>query len=765
MAKKSKLKKEVKFTNPDQHMQVMDITELAGDGFGRYSEYVITQRSLPDVRDGLIPVQRRNLFAMYKRNWTSKKPYVKSAKIVGEVMGSYHPHGDSAIYGALARMSKQWIMGEIMVDMSGNNGSVDGDTEAAMRYTESRLSNYSEDLLLSNLSLKGIVPEQYNYDDTLFEPMYLPAKVPNFLINGSEGIAVGYASDTPTFNLQEVLDACIEHLKNPNIEDSELITFVPAPDFKTGGTIADYKSYAETLISGRGGVKVRGNYIIEEDKKNKEVHIIFNEIPYGSLKPKIIATIVEAMNNKEISGIKEVRDDSDLDTGVNLVVTCSENANINGILSFLFSKTQLQRNVPINITAISKNKPKVLGVPQVIREFNEFRRETFIRGLEIQIKELEFKKHLNEGFVLLVENIEQVIELIKNSETKSDAFDKLLTIGFSKVQAKRVLEMSLHRINKSDKNAYETIVSDCIKQITQRQTILNSEQLTTQAIIKAYEKIKAEYDTPRKTILKEEAENWDFSPESVIPKENMAVGITKDGFIKVSNFRSYKTSTVENDETDYIIETDTTQSLIIITEKGECAYIPVHKLPITRWSDKGKHLSTLGLDIGTNEIAFADVYDGKDKDKTVFLLKDNGVGKQSLAFDYVKNRGHFTLTNGIKCKEDEKVIGGWLLDKNEDNFIAIMDNQYANMYFEAEEMPITSVRSAGASAIKLNKKQGRLVEEFVLYHNESEIPPFCQRRERGQAGWNRKKTEEPVSLYNYVPDESEEVVESETAEA
>lgn len=1158
MAKKSKIKKQASFTNPDQNMQSIDITEIAGDGFGKYAEYVIIQRSLPDVRDGLIPVQRRNLFGMYKKNWSSKKPYVKSAKIVGEVMGSYHPHGDclhkdtkvtllngnvltieelyklgkdvdvlaidingkivpakahsfrigqytdtiynikltngsvikvtgnhpfrmldgswvkaedlkpltfidygkvttkddyklikgyntnlttlhglvygnkkdteskekinnfkgelptkqfiklvkelnriptlnkfvemtntnyilefcendedlvdimsneipliqeifieevnqepmydftvdnhenmlisvsndntllasvhnSAIYGALARMSKEWLMGIPMVDMSGNNGSIDGDSEAAMRYcitgdslvsladgslkqiseivknselntttdielsvldskglpvtaskffnsgkhdikeiilengnglkgsynhpvltliskdgvptlewkllenikvgdfvvqlkselnknsnfkitntgieiaelgtdyiftkvsevnnldkevvysirvdseehsfiangivnhnTESRLSSYSEDLLLSNLSLKGIVPEKLNYDDTLYEPIYLPAKVPNILINGSEGIAVGYASNIPTFNLNEVLDACIAELRNPNIEDSELITYIPAPDFSTGGTIADYKSYADALISGRGGIKVRGNYTIEEDKKNKEIHIIFHEIPYGSVKPKIINTVIESINNKEISGIKEIRDDSDLDTGVSLVVTCNESANIDGILSFLFSKTDLQRNVPLNITAISKNKPKVLGVTQIIRDFNVFRRETFIRGLQIQIKELEFKKHLNEGFVLLVDNIEKVIELIKNSDSKSDAFEELLKIGFSKVQAKRVLDMSLHRINKSDKEAYESIVNDCQKQIDQRNTILSSDELTTQAIIKAYEKIQKEYETPRKTILKEEPENWDFSPESVIPKEKMAVGITKDGFIKVSNFRSYKTSTVENDKTDFILETDTTQSIIIITEKGECAYIPVHKLPTTRWSDNGKHLSTFGLDIGTNEIAFAETYDGKDKDKTIFLIKDNGVGKQSLAFDYVKNRGHFTLTSGIKCKDDEKVLGGWLLDKNEDNFIALMDNKYANMYFEAEEMPITSVKSGGANAMRLNKKQGRVITEFKLYHNISEIPPFCKPRERGQAGWNRKKTEEPVSLYDFKPLEQEQ---------
>lgn len=1183
MAKKSKIKKQASFTNPDQNMQPIDITEIAGDGFGKYAEYVIIQRSLPDVRDGLIPVQRRNLFGMHKRNWSSKKPYVKSAKIVGEVMGSYHPHGDSAIYGALARMSKEWLMGIPMVDMSGNNGSIDGDSEAAMRYcitgdalvsladgsfkqiseivknselntttdielsvldskgkpvtaskffnsgkhdikeiilengnglkgsynhpvltliskdgvptlewkllenikvgdfvvqllpkqegfekvedlealvlgamisegsfnenritfsntdkklfdlvynylntitdgkvytnsrilksrkeiyeldiqnkstvkslynnifkglegvsskdiyltdkvlsmnknsqaqflstlfegdgsvtqyakenskyaiisyssiskklvkqiqtllfglginsrirelkgsknieyrldiigyrniinfqktinfysyksdklntivneliqtesrsvnkqekipfiteyirsnlkenvskelkytikfknfdtiqnknkypelvdyinfefpeiahlfttdyiftkvsevnnldkevvysikvdseehsfiangivnhnTESRLSSYSEDLLLSNLSLKGIVPEKLNYDDTLYEPIYLPAKVPNILINGSEGIAVGYASNIPTFNLNEVLDACIAELRNPNIEDSELITYIPAPDFSTGGTIADYKSYADALISGRGGIKVRGNYTIEEDKKNKEIHIIFHEIPYGSVKPKIINTVIESINNKEISGIKEIRDDSDLDTGVSLVVSCNESANIDGILSFLFSKTDLQRNVPLNITAISKNKPKVLGVTQIIRDFNVFRKETFIRGLQIQIKELEFKKHLNEGFVLLVDNIEQVIELIKNSDSKSDAFEELLKIGFSKVQAKRVLDMSLHRINKSDKESYESIVNDCQKQIDQRNTILASDELITQAIIKAYEKIQKEYEIPRKTILKEEPENWDFSPESVIPKENMAVGITKDGFIKVSNFRSYKTSNVENDGTDFILETDTTQSIIIITEKGECAYIPVHKLPTTRWSDNGKHLSTFGLDIGNNEIAFAETYDGKDKDKTIFLIKDSGVGKQSLAFDYVKNRGHFTLTSGIKCKDDEKVLGGWLLDKNEDNFIALMDNQYANMYFEAEEMPITSVKSGGANAMRLNKKQGRLITEFKVYHNTSEIPPFCKPRERGQAGWNRKKTEEPVSLYDFKPLEQE----------
>lgn len=906
---RKKKKKDFKFENPDHNMQDIDFGEAMSNGFGSYSSYVIYNRSLPDVRDGLLPVQRRSLYGMYEKKWFSNKPHVKSARIVGEIMGNYHPHGDSGIYGAVSRMSKEWIMGITPVDMSGNNGSIDGDSPAAMRYcvtgdtlvsmgdgtlkridslvkdsehnttydisetvldfegkhvhaskffnsgehtihemvlengivlkgsynhplltlrkneiswkllselvvgdyivtyipelkkmtnvlkdsldnlgnaiygkskvvalnvkreetvysikvdtkdhsfianglinhnTESRLSKYSEDILLSNLSLKGIIPEVLNYDDTKYEPTILPAKVPNILVNGSEGIGVGYASSIPPFNLEEILDACIAEIEKPNIEDDELISYIPAPDFPTGGVISGYKSFDDVIKSGRGAIKVRGAYTIEDNSQTKGKDIIFTEIPYECIKPKVIDTINEAILNKEVSGILKARDDSDTD-GINLTIECSENANIDGILGYLFTKTTLQKNVNLNMTVISNNKPKTLGVPDVIREFNIFRRETFRRGLELQIVDLEYKRHLNEGFVFLVANIEEVITLIKESDSKKDAFEKLKVFGFSGIQANKVLEMSLHRINKSEKSVFEDIVKECNEGIEYRKEVLASDELVNKALIHGYLKIKKEYPTPRKTALVVEPELWEFSPESIIPRESMVVGVTRDGFVKVSSYRSYKTTTLENDA-EYIIESDSTKSIIIITEKGDCAYIPIHKLPISKWSAQGKHLSTFGLDIGNSEVVFVCDFDGKDKTKTIFLLKDNGLAKQSYAFDYVKAKGHFSLTSGIKCKEDEKVLAGWLLDTNVENYIALMDDKGASMYFEVGEMPITGAKSAGASAIRINKKKGGYVQEYMMYQHVEDIPPFCKVRERGQAGWRRFASDKVEAFSDY----------------
>lgn len=756
MARQSKAKKRVvkkqRFKQADKFMEEVELSELMDGAFARYSKYNIKFRSIPDVRDGLLPVQRRTLYAMDEGKYFSNKQERKSAKIVGEIMGNYHPHGDSGIYGAMARMSKHWIVGETMVNMVGNNGNIDGDREASMRYTESKLTRYSEDILLSNLSLKGLVPMVDNYDDFLKEPVYLPAKLPNILVNGSEGIAVGHATNIPPFNIGEILDACIVQIERPDIEDTELLTYIPAPDLPLGGTISGYKEYQDVLISGRGTIKVRGNYHLEEDAENQV--IVFTEIPYGVTKPAIIEKINIAIEQKEVSGIVDVIDET-ADGVIRLSVICNKSVDINGILSFLFAKTPLQTGVPLNANVISNGRPRTMGIPSIIREFNIFRLNTFVKGLHIQIKDLEYKKHLIDGLLILLDNIEDFIKIIRASESKADAKVTLMEkYNLSNPQIERILSLSLHRLSKSDNTGYLNELTVIQNDIDLRKNVLSSEENVRMAVVQAYKGLKETYAKPRKTVLIEEMESWEFNPESVIPKENVVVGITEDGFIKLSNARSYKSSTVDNSDTKYIIETDTTQNLILVDSKGSYAYIPVHKLPLTRWADKGKHLSTIGLDIGANKVAFAGIYDGVDKDIALFLIKNSGVGKQTLAFDYVKNRGYYSLSSGIKCKPEEEVIGGFLIDVLDNNYIALMDNQYANMYFKAEEMPITSKTSGGSSAMGLNKKQARYITEFELYQETTDIPEFCVYRERGKVGWNRKKTDEPVSLF--TPKESEE---------
>lgn len=697
-----------------------------------------------------IVVEKVNQEPMYDFTVDNHENMLISASSDNTLVASVH---NSAIYGALARMTKDWIMGEPLIEMSGNNGSIDGDMEAAPRYTESRLTKFSEDILLSNLKLKNIVPYDLNYDDTEYEPNYLPSKLPNILINGSEGIGTGFASNSPTFNISEVIQACIAELKNPKITDDEIIDLIPNIDLPTGGLISNYKEYKEILKSGQGTIKVRGNYRIEEDTKNKQTHIIFTDIPYRSLKPKIVNTIKEAIMNKEVKGIIDVFDNSGLnpkgeDIGVYLDIVCSDNANINAILGYLFTKTQLRKTVPVNMTMVINGKPKLAGVPKVIREFNKIRIHTFTKGLKIQMKDLEVKKEITEGYIKLIENIDEVIAIIKESESKGEALKTLMEkLSFTELQATKILDMNLHRINKTDKESNIKNLEEITKQLEVRNVILSSETNIKKAIIKSYKELEKQYGKPRKTVLKEEDEIWEFNAEEIIPKENMAVGITKDGFFKVSNFRSFKSSTTDNSELEYIIETDSLQKLIVVFSNGLYAYLPIHKLPLSKWSDSGKHFSTLGLDVGGSDVAFVTTYDGIDKQKELILLKNNGVVKKSLAFDYVKTRAFFKELSGIGCKEDEKVIAGWLIDKNEENYLALVETNYASMFFDVNEVPTTSIKSAGSSGMTIPKNKGRYITEYQLFHDVSEIPEFCVQRERGKAGWNRPKKDGAISLY------------------
>lgn len=723
----------------DSHMIASSVDEVMTESFGTYAKYVNQERSIPDLRDGLLPVQRRLLYSMHTMGWFSNKAHVKSTRPVAETMGKYHPHGDAAIYGALARLSKQWIVNEQLVDMDGNNGSIDGDPEAAARYTESRLAPYSEDLLLSNLSLKGIVPMKNNFDDTLQEPEYLPAKVPNVLINGSEGIAVGYASNIPTFNLTEVLNGCIAQIKKPNISAKEMEQYIPAPDFPTGGVISGYRGFGNVLEEGKGAYKVRGKFHVE-DNGAKGYTIVFDEIPYGASKPNITKVLDEAIQNKQLSGVKEARDESGKD-GLRYIIECDKDANLNAILGFLFTKTELQKNVPVNMTVISRSRPRHLGVAEIIREFNDFRYETFVRGLKIQVEDLEAKKHLAEGFILLVDNIEQVVEIIKNSENKADAKKNLLAvIPFSDIQIESILNMSLHRISKTDKNKHVTTVAECEKEIQFRETVLKDDKLIRQQLIKGYRNIIKKYGYERKTELIEEIENWNFDVVDVIPDEKVVVGIQRNGMVKRSSLRSYSTTEkVDMESLAAEIHTTTRKNIILIASNGKFLYLPVHKLPDLKWGEDGKHITTLGADLGANEFVFACEHDEENDEQLILIVKNNGLVKASKASDYVRTRGLFTFQDGIK-KSDDEVIAAYSIDPSVENYLALRDSDGKDMYFEVSELSVTGLKTAGSKGISIKKGSGAVVVYSELFGNKEEIPEEIQYRERGSMGWHHKKS-------------------------
>lgn len=687
-----------------------------------------------------ITVEKVNQEPMYDFTVDEHENMLISANDDSSLLASVH---NSAIYGAMARMSKDWVVGERLVDMDGNNGSIDGDREASMRYTESRLTHYAEDLMLSGLALKGIVDMKNNFDDTLQEPEYLPAKVPNVLVNGSEGIAVGYASNIPTYNLAETLKGCIAQLKKPDISAKEMMKYIPAPDFPTGGVISGYRGYSDILESGRGSYKLRGKFHIEEED-SKTYTIVFDEIPYGALKPQITKVIDEALNNKKLAGVIEARDESDRD-GLRYSVICDKKADLNSILGFLFTKTDLQKNVPVNMTVISKQKPRQIGVVEVIKDFNEFRFETYVKSLNIQIDNLEKKKHLAEGFLLLVDNIEEVVAIIKDSENKADAKVKLLeAINFSEVQAESILNMSLHKISKTDRIKHEETVADCEKGIKFRQVVLSKDDLIRDQLINGYKKLIKEYGKPRSTELIEEIENWSFSVINIIPDEKVVVGISRSGMIKRASMRSFgSTENADNDDVVAVIETSTRKHIIALTSTGKYLYLPVHKIPETKWGDAGKHINTLGSELGGAEFVFGCEYDEEDtklnKHLDIVIIKDNGKVKKSKATDYVRTRGYFTFMDGIKNTEDEKVLTAFLVNDSEKNYFAFKDTLGYSMYFESEEIPVTGVKSAGSKGMALTGKKEKTVESVDLYFDVEEIPEDILYRERGKSGWQRRK--------------------------
>lgn len=668
---------------------------------------------------------------------------------------------NSSLYEALARMSKQWVQGRISVEMDGNNGSPEGDSAAAMRYTESRLAPYAERNLLSSLKLEGIVPMNWNFDDTLKEPEYLPAKVPNLLINGSAGIGVGYASNYPTFNILEVLEGCIELIKNPDLDYDKLFEIIPSVDFPTGGVIAGYREYQEVLSSGGGSIKVRGKYRLIENKDGT-TDILFTELPHNmGKKADVIAIIDEAIEKKQLSGVLESLDDS-ARGDVGLTIRCDENADIQAILAFLFTKTPLMQSVKVNMTVIWKNKPQKIGIKESIKAFNEFRLETYAKGLVIEIANFKAKKHLADGRVLLVDNLEEIIEIIRGSSSKAESKELLISrIGFSDIQADNVLGIQLYRISNVDKEAYVNEVAELTQKIMIYETVLNDENLIKEQVIKGYEQaIKEQLEdddrilatskedsvlfdvvSKRKTQLVAEPENWVFNATSVIPEETVMVGINRHGYIKRSNIRSYTTTQEHDPELIYVGKTSTRKNLIVVTQKGEYMYIPVHRIPETKWGNAGTHINTLDSKLENEELVFAIEYDETNKNQQLLIIKDSGLIKLTPTSEYERTRGFFTLTSGIKMKKDELVVGGFEVIEGERKFLAFEDDKRQSMYFGTEEIAQSGRTTAGSKGININLKQGRTLEFFEMYDKEEDIPFTFEYRERGSKGWTKTKAQ------------------------
>ena len=525
-----------------QEVQELTLEEVMGDRFGRYSKYIIQERALPDIRDGLKPVQRRILFAMNKDGNTYDKGFRKSAKSVGNIMGNYHPHGDSSIYEAMVRMSQDWKLREVLIEMHGNNGSMDGDPPAAMRYTEARLSKLSGEMLAD--IEKETVDLVWNFDDTEKEPTVLPARYPNLLVNGSTGISAGYATEIPTHNLAEVIDGTIYMIDHPQASLEKLMEYIPGPDFPTGGILQGKDEIKKAYETGRGKVILRSKTKIEAMKGNKQ-QIVITEIPYEVNKATLVKKMDEIRLNKKIDGIAEVRDESDR-TGLQIVVELKKDANAQGILNYLFKNTELQINYNFNMVAIDHMTPHQVGLKDILRSYIEHRKQVITKRSQFDLAKAQKRQHIVEGLMKALSILDEVIATIRESKDKKDAKKNLVDVfQFTEEQAEAIVTLQLYRLTNTDITELQKESESLIAQITELNKILSNDKELFSVMKKELREVKKNYSSARLTTIEDEIEEIKIDTQVLVAQEDVIVSVTREGYVKRTSLRSYSASKPE----------------------------------------------------------------------------------------------------------------------------------------------------------------------------------------------------------------------------
>lgn len=572
----------------------MSLEDIMGERFGRYSKYIIQERALPDIRDGLKPVQRRILYSMNKDGNTYDKGYRKSAKSVGNIMGNFHPHGDSSIYDAMVRMSQDWKNREILVEMHGNNGSMDGDPPAAMRYTEARLSEIAG-YLLQDID-KNTVPWAWNFDDTEKEPTVLPAAFPNLLVNGATGISAGYATDIPPHNLAEVIDAVVYMIDHPTAKLDKLMEFLPGPDFPTGAIIQGKDEIRKAYESGKGRVVVRSRTEIEQLKGGKE-QIIVTEIPYDVNKAVLVKKIDDIRVNNKVPGIAEVRDESDR-SGLRIAIELKKDADSQTILNYLLKYTDLQVNYNFNMVAIDHFTPRQVGLQKILSSYIAHRRDIIVARSKFDKEKAEKRLHIVEGLIRVISILDEVISLIRASENKADAKENLkVSYDFSEEQAEAIVTLQLYRLTNTDIVTLQNEEANLREQIATLAAIIGDERTMFNVMKRELRDIKKKFGNERRSELQAETKTIEIDTASLIVEEETYVSITRGGYVKRTSPRSFNASMIEEvgkrDDDDLILvqQAKTTQHLLIFTNQANVIYRPIHELPDIRWKDIGEHLS------------------------------------------------------------------------------------------------------------------------------------------------------------------------------
>jgi topoisomerase IV subunit A len=685
----------------------LPLEDVIGDRFGRYSKYIIQERALPDARDGLKPVQRRILYAMHFEGNTQEKGFRKSAKTVGNVIGNYHPHGDSSVYEAMVRMSQDWKVRNVLVQMHGNNGSMDGDPPAAMRYTEARLSAIAAELLRDiEKQTVDFIP---NFDDTSKEPTVLPAMFPNLLVNGSTGISAGYATDIPPHNLREVIDGVILRMDHPDSTVDEIMTVIKGPDFPTGGIIQGIDGIKKAYETGKGKIIVRSKAEIEDLRGGKQ-QIVVTEIPFEVNKANLVKRIDEFRLDRKVEGISEVRDETDR-TGLRIVIELKKDADANGVLNYLYKNSDLQVTYNFNMVAIAKKRPKLLGIREMLDAYIEHQKEVVVRRTKYELDKANERQHIVEGLMKALSILDEVIATIRASKDKRDAKDNLISkFAFTEAQAEAIVSLQLYRLTNTDITALQNEAEELANKIAEWTAILLSEKKLISVIKKELKDVQKRFADARRSKIEAEIEELKINLEVTVPSEDVIVTVTKEGYIKRTSPRSYAASNGQDlamKDSDRLLaqlDVNTKDVVLLFTNKGNYLYCPVHELPDIRWKDIGQHVANI-IPIERNEdiIHAIPVKDFEIDAYLVFITK-NGMVKKTELKQYKAQRYSKPLV-AVNLKDDDQVIDVHLTDGAKELFL-ISHFGYA-LWFHEEEISIVGVRAAGVKGINL--KDGDIV--------------------------------------------------------
>ncbi|HDF1309511.1 TPA: DNA topoisomerase IV subunit A [Staphylococcus aureus] len=689
-------------------IQDLSLEDVLGDRFGRYSKYIIQERALPDVRDGLKPVQRRILYAMYSSGNTHDKNFRKSAKTVGDVIGQYHPHGDSSVYEAMVRLSQDWKLRHVLIEMHGNNGSIDNDPPAAMRYTEAKLSLLAEELLRDiNKETVSFIP---NYDDTTLEPMVLPSRFPNLLVNGSTGISAGYATDIPPHNLAEVIQATLKYIDNPDITVNQLMKYIKGPDFPTGGIIQGIDGIKKAYESGKGRIIVRSK-VEEETLRNGRKQLIITEIPYEVNKSSLVKRIDELRADKKVDGIVEVRDETDR-TGLRIAIELKKDVNSESIKNYLYKNSDLQISYNFNMVAISDGRPKLMGIRQIIDSYLNHQIEVVANRTKFELDNAEKRMHIVEGLIKALSILDKVIELIRSSKNKRDAKENLIEVfEFAEEQAEAIVMLQLYRLTNTDIVALEGEHKELEALIKQFRHILDNHDALLNVIKEELNEIKKKFKSERLSLIEAEIEEIKIDKEVMVPSEEVILSMTRHGYIKRTSIRSFNASGVEDiglKDGDSLLkhqEVNTQDTVLVFTNKGRYLFIPVHKLADIRWKELGQHVSQI-VPIEEDEVVI-NVFNEKDFNTDAFYVfaTQNGMIKKSTVPLFKTTRFNKPLI-ATKVKENDDLISVMRFEK--DQLITVITNKGMSLTYNTSELSDTGLRAAGVKSINLK------AEDFVV---------------------------------------------------